>query len=152
MFLRNIPVQIAKGQTCKRGSLSSQRQLGLWGVRLRGAGPAWPSGQKGKREGVELHIQSLERILREQGRYALPADWLSSVLGLWAQAAGRCTLGVNSAGGGLLAVEMNQRHQALGQPCLQQKGVIQELLGRGSLLGFPYQHPLQEVSQHWGDL
>lgn len=65
---------------------------------------------------------------------------------------GRCTLGVGSAGGGLLAVELYQRHQTLGQPSLQQKGVIQELLGCGSLLGFPYQHSFQEVSQHWRDL
>lgn len=65
---------------------------------------------------------------------------------------GRCTLGVGSAGGGLLAVELYQRHQTLGQPRLQQKGVIQELLGCGSLLGFPYQHSFQEVSQHWRDL
>lgn len=65
---------------------------------------------------------------------------------------GRCTLGAGSAGGGLLAVELYQRHQTLRQPGLQQKGVIQEFLGRGSLLGFPYQHPFQEVSQHWRDL
>lgn len=120
-------------------------------MRLKGAGPAWPSGQKGKREGVELHIQSLERILREQ-RQEGPASGLAAQRPWPVGTGGRCTLGVNSAGGGLLVVEMNQRHQALGQPCLQQKGVIQELLGRGSLLGFPYQHPLQEVSQHWGDL
>lgn len=87
-FLRNIPVQITKGQTCRRGSLSSQRQLGLWGVRPRGAGPAWPSGQKGKREGVELHIRSLERTLRGQGGWALPMKRPPSVLCLWAQVAG----------------------------------------------------------------
>lgn len=37
---------------------------------------------------MELHIQSLERILREHGRSALPREWLPSVLGLWTQVAG----------------------------------------------------------------
>lgn len=49
-------------------------------------------------------------------------------------------------------VELDQGHQALGQSRLQQEGVVQELLGCGSLLGIPHQHPVQEVSQHWGDL
>lgn len=65
---------------------------------------------------------------------------------------GRRTLGLGSAGGGLLAVELDQGHQALRQPGLQQEGVVQELLGGGSLLGVPHQHPVQEVSQHRGDL
>lgn len=65
---------------------------------------------------------------------------------------GRRTLGLGSAGGGLLAVELDQGHQALGQPRLQQEGVVQEFLGRGSLLGVSHQHLFQEVSQHWGDL
>lgn len=76
---------------------------------------------------------------------------MPSVPCLWGTG-GRCTLRVGSAGGGLLAVELDQGHQALRQPCLQQERVVQELLGCGSLLGIPHQHPLQEVSQHRGYL
>lgn len=61
-------------------------------------------------------------------------------------------LRVGSAGGGRLAVELDQGYQALGEPSLQQEGMVQELLGCGSLLGVPHQHPFQEVSQHWGNL
>lgn len=100
---------------------------------------------------MELHIRSLERTLRVT-RQVGPANGTAAQCPLPVGTGGRCTLGAGSAGGRLLAVELYQGHQTLRQPRLQQKGVIQELLGRGSLLGFPYQHPVQEVSQHWRDL
>lgn len=82
-----------------------------------------------------------------------PAGRLAAQCLLLVGIGGGCSpLGVGSAGGGLLAVELDQGHQALGQPRLQQERVVQELLSRGSLLGVPHQHPFQEVSEHWGDL
>lgn len=87
--------------------------------------------------------------MRQAGR---PCCKLAAQCPLPVGTGGRCALGSGSAGGGLLAVELDQGHQTFRQPCLQQEGVVQELLGRGSLLGVPHQHPFQEVSQHWGDL
>lgn len=85
-------------------------------------------------------------------RQAGPAGRLAAQCPLPVGMGGRCALGAGSAGGGLLAVELDQGRQALGQPRLQQERVVQELLSRGSLLGVPHQHPFQEVSKHWGDL
>lgn len=85
-------------------------------------------------------------------RQAGPAGRRAAQCPLPVGTGGRCALGEGSAGRGLLAVELDQGHQALRQPRLQQEGVVQELLGRGSLLGVPHQHPFQEVSQHWRDL
>lgn len=85
-------------------------------------------------------------------RQAGPAGGLTTQCPLPGGIGGRCALQVGSAGGGLLAVELDQGDQALRQPRLQQERVVQELLSRGSLLGVPHQHPFQEVSKHWGDL
>lgn len=85
-------------------------------------------------------------------RQAGPAGRLAAHCPLPVGAGGRRTLWVGSAGRGLLAVELDQGHQAIGQPRLQQEGVVQELLGGGPFLGVAYQHPFQEVSQHGGHL
>lgn len=64
MFLRNIPVQITKDHPVEVVSIIPKATGDSLGrERDGGAGPAWPSGLRGRRAGVRLHIQSLERIL-----------------------------------------------------------------------------------------
>lgn len=56
---------------------------------------------------------------------------------------------VKSAGRGTLSVLLDEGDQALREPCLEQKGMIQKFLCRCSFQWLPRQHPFQEVSQNW---